>query len=131
MKDGKIKFMDENSLMNNFDILNLSPIPTILLNESLVIVYTNNSARTLYKYEHSLFGVAYSELLNTDITHLTIAEIFTIEKHKKADDTTLYVGVKYNEIEIEGQVHYILQINDISAVKKHQNKINDLIAETH
>ena len=112
-------------------ILQNSPVPLLLVNEQLKIIYANQRAEKLYGYNFGTLDLNYTDLLFGEHNNHSIEFIFSIEEHKKKDESLIHVGVKYNYYQIDDSLYYILQIDDISEVKKHQNKIKDLIEETH
>ncbi|UZR98630.1 ATP-binding protein [Chondrinema litorale] len=119
-------------IKTNLDaIIQESPVPLILLDKKLNILYANQNASELYGYKMGMAGLSFYNLLSKKPKKEDPEFLFSLDEHKHLDENLIYVGVKYTEYQYENEQCYILQINDISEVKKHQHKIKDLIEQTH
>ncbi len=112
-------------------LLEQLPIPTLILSEDLAILFTNISARKLYGFTENNLIENFKDLLVDGTENVSIEMLFRAEQHKTLDNKLINVGVKYNRYTLEDESCYFLQINDLSEIKKHQSKIEDLITETH
>ncbi len=123
----KVFNQDKESLV----LLEQLPIPTLILSDNLSILFSNISARKLYGFTENQFVENFKDLLVEEAENVPIESLFKLEQHKTLTNKRINVGVKYNRYAVEEDSCYFLQINDLSEIKKHQSKIEDLIIETH